>query len=285
MDSELRLICWSFHNGLRDVGMGVGASRLAGDPWLQHALGEAGWRVTHAQVDGVDESRAEVARVVELLRRLAGSVRGAVAEGAFPLVLAGNCNSCLGTVAGLDCKGLGVIWFDAHADFDDPEENTSGFFDVMGLAMLTGRGWTALRGTIPGHRPLAERDVILAGARDLEPHQRRRLERSMVSVVPGDTDLDRFKAAVSQLASRVSRIYLHVDLDALDIDEARANEYAAAGGPTVARLTECVRWACQRFTVAAAAITAYDPAFDEGGRTLTAARLIAREIGIGALQR
>ena len=78
----------------------------------------------------------------------------------FPLVFAGNCNSGLGTTAGAGPQGLGVVWFDAHADFDDPEENESGFFDVMGLAPLTGRGWRALRHTIPGHAPIPERNVI-----------------------------------------------------------------------------------------------------------------------------
>ena len=121
----------------------------------------------------------------QLVRRLAGRVRVAVQEGSFPMVLAGNCNSCLGTVAGVGAEHLGVFWFDAHADFDDPDENTSGFFDVMGLAMLTGRGWPALRGTIPGHIPISESNVVLAGVRDLEPYQRQRLDASEVCVVPG----------------------------------------------------------------------------------------------------
>jgi arginase len=45
------------------------------------------------------------------------------------------------------------LWLDAHADFDTPEDNL-GFTDVMGLAILTGGCWRALRETIPG---IAER--------------------------------------------------------------------------------------------------------------------------------
>jgi arginase family enzyme len=54
---------------------------------------------------------------------------------------AGNCNSCLGTTAGLDPRSasLGVVWFDAHPDFDTPDRSL-GFFDGMGLAILTGSG-------------------------------------------------------------------------------------------------------------------------------------------------
>lgn len=154
----------------------------------------------------------------------------------------------------------------------------------MGLAMLTGRGWRALRATIPGLRPIPESLVILAGVRDLEPYQRRRADASEVCAIPGSIDPERFEQALSRLSSRVSRIYLHVDLDALDSSEARANQYAASGGPSIERLAQCIRLSCERFTIAGAAITAYDPALDPGDRTLIAARRIAREIAIGVRQ-
>jgi arginase family enzyme len=57
--------------------------------------------------------------------QLAQHVRSAIRDGEFPLVLAGDCNSCLGTVAGCEDEGLGVVWFDAHADIDAPENTPS----------------------------------------------------------------------------------------------------------------------------------------------------------------
>ena len=261
--------------------MGSGARRLAEDDELRTGLEAEGWTVTQEEIEPVDESDPEIARTIELIRRLAGRVQHAVTEGAFPLVLAGNCNSALGTTAGIGTEGLGVVWFDAHADFDDPEENESGFFDVMGLAMLTGRGWRALRSTIPGHAPIPEHHVVLAGIRDLEAYQRRRLDQSAVQTAPGAIDPDRFQAAVSHISNSTSRVYLHVDLDSIDIDDARANKYAAPGGPSLQRLLDCIRQATQRLTIAGAAITAYDPAFDLDKRTLIAARAVARAIARG----
>ena len=261
--------------------MGAGAIKLAADEELRAGIGAAGWRLGDDEIEAVDESDPEIARVIRLLRRLAARVKRATADGAFPLVLAGNCNSCLGTTAGIGPDDLGVVWFDAHADFDDPEENESGFFDVMGLAMLTGRGWRALRSTIVGHVPVPESSVILAAVRDLEPYQRRRLERSDLATVPGNIDPDRFDQALGDLANRVSRLYLHVDLDSIDAADAHANVYAAAGGPSLDRLLECLRLACARLPIAGAAITAYDPLFDGDGRTLAAARRVAAEIANG----
>jgi arginase len=278
--SRLHVLTWPFHNGLRDISMGSGPIRLATDHEFHAGMEAEGWTVTSEEIEAVDESDPEIARVIELIRRLAGRVADAVSDGAFPLVLAGNCNSALGTTAGIGAEYLGVVWFDAHADFDDPDENESGFFDVMGLAMLTGRGWGALRQTIPGHVPIPERNVILAAARDLEEYQRERLARSDVRAIPGQIDPERFEAAVT--AIQPARVYLHVDLDSLDIDEAHANKYAAPGGPSLTRLLDCIRTVTQHHTLAGAAITAYDPAFDRDDRAIAAARAIAREIAKGA---
>lgn len=278
---RLRIISCPFHNGLQNVSMGAGATRLSTDATLLAGIEEAGWTLEHEEIEPVDESDPEIVRVIQLLRRLSDRVRQAVTDGAFPLVFAGNCNSCLGTTAGAGAQDLGVVWFDAHADFDDPEENESGFFDVMGLAMLTGRGWRALRHTIPGHRPIPERNVILAATRDLEPYQRRRLELSQLIQVPGEIDANAFDRAIADLSQRVERVYLHVDLDSIDSAEARANKYAAAGGPSLDRLSDSVGRVCQRFRVAAAAITAYDPELDDDERTLRAARRISSEIAGG----
>jgi len=275
---ELRILSFPFHNGLRGVSMGGGAIRLANDEEFCAAIVSGGWRVTHDEVEPVDESDPEIVRVIELIRRLAVRVRAAASDGAFPLVLAGNCNSALGTTAGIGAEGLGVVWFDAHADFDDPEENVSGFFDVMGLAMLTGRGWRALRQTIPGHHAIPEGNVVLAAVRDLEDYQRRRLDQSSLATIPGPIDPEGFKTAVTTLRKSVKRVYLHVDLDSIDAAEARANKYAAPGGPSLARLLECIRLTTDSLDVAGAAITAYDPDYDPDDRTLVAARAVVQQI-------
>src|SRR5918995_7148904 len=172
---ELDVIAWPYHAGLADVSMGLGASVLATDERFREGLAAAGWQTRGVRVPPVDETLPEVARIFELVRRLAQRVASARERQAFALVLGGNCVSCLGTTAGVGGgKDLGVVWLDAHADFDTPEDNLSGFTDVMGLAILTGGCWRALRETIPGFAAVPEADVVLAGVRDVEPYQRER---------------------------------------------------------------------------------------------------------------
>jgi arginase len=275
MAASLRLICWPFDLGAPDVGVGAGGRALARDEQLRALLAAQGWDVALDTVPGVDERAPETRRIFELNRRLAHRVRSAVEQDAFPLVLGGNCNSCLGTVSGVRPGPVGVVWFDAHADFDTTDDNLSGYFDVMALTTLTGSAWRTLRETIPGFAPVEERDVVLAAVRDLEPYQRDFLERSAMRTVPGA--MEGLEPALDDLRERVDRVYLHLDLDALDAAEARANQYAASGGPSLDAMLGAVDAVFERFTVAAAALTAYDPSFDTDGRAGEAARaLLAR---------
>jgi arginase len=273
----LRLISWPFDLGVADVGVGAGARDLARDEQLRALLAAQGWDVALDVVPGVDERGPETRRIFELNRRLAHRVRSAVEQEAFPLVLGGNCNSCLGTVSGLRPGPVGVVWFDAHADFDTTDDNLSGYFDVMALTILTGSAWRTLRETIPGFAPVDEFDVVLAAVRDLEPYQRDFLERSAVRSVP--PTLQGFEPALDDLRERVDRVYLHLDLDALDAEEARANQYAAPGGPSLDGLLGAVDAVFERFTVAAAALTAYDPSCDSDGRARDAARSLLARVG------
>jgi arginase len=271
----IRLIAWPYDAGLRDVGVGLGAAALARDDGLRAALEPAG-PVTGETVPPVDATLPEVARIFELDRRLARRVAAACADGAFPLVLAGNCCSCLGTVAGAQAPA--AVWLDAHADFDTPEDNLSGFTDVMGLAILTGSGWRALRETIPGFAPLREDDVVLAGVRDLEPYQRERLAGSAVRAVPGAMDRSALLAALDRLHESQTRAYLHVDLDVLDAGVGRANPHAAAGGPSLDAVLGAVDAVFDRFEVAAATLASYDPGTDRDGAVAAAARAIAGRV-------
>jgi arginase len=271
------VIAMPFHNAVPETGMGAGPRRLLEQARLAEALGPdtgVDW------IELVDGAEPEIARTFELNSWLATAVARAARNGRFPLVLSGNCNSCLGVTAGVPATDLGVVWFDAHADFDTPEDNVSGFLDVMALSTLTGSCWEALRSSIPGFAPVAERDVILVGARDLHEYQWRRLGASDVRrIATSDLDgsLGALGAALDQLGDGKA-IYLHVDLDVLDPSVGRANEYAAKSGLTLDRLLESIAAIRDRREIAAATISAYDPACDDDGRIAAAAVEVARAI-------
>ena len=269
MSRRVSLVLMPFHAATAEVGMGRGPRELVDRHGLAQAVGAAEIR----EIAAAPEIEHEVARTFELDRRLAAAVRDAVAASRFPLVLAGNCISCLATAAGADADG--VLWLDAHADFDTPDDNVSGFLDVMALAILTGNAWHAQHASIDASRPIEERNVVLVGVRDLFDYQRLRLQHSQIRLLTGSAGLE---DALDALAGRVRRLYLHVDLDCLDPSQGRANQYAAPGGLTTAELQSAIGAAFDRFDVCAAALTAYDPAVDADGTLAANAVAVATEI-------
>ena len=259
--------------------MGAGAAMLAGDPELHAALWAAGWAPTVQRVPAADPAAGEIARTFELVRSLAGAVRGACARGAFPLVFAGGCFSAAGTVAGSGARS--AVWLDAHADLDTPEDNLSGFLDVMALSVLTGGCWAAQRATIPGFVPLAAADVALLGVRDLAPYQAEQIARAATRTASDAFDAEAARGAISTLAVPS---YLHVDLDVLDTSVGRANRYAAPGGPSLETVLATIDATFDHGRVTAATLSAYDPTADRDGSILEASRTIASRIATRALE-
>ena len=260
--TDVTLIEVPYHLGRRDEVLGLGPRPLA------EAIGGVSVVVERAA-----PLRNEVGASFDVIRGVAYAVRETIEAGRFPLVLAGNCNTSLGTVAGIG-RDVGVVWFDAHADFNTPETTPTGFFDGFGLAMLTGSGWATLRETVDGVRTVPERNVVLAGARDLDPREEERLAASEVLRADAST-LD---AALSELRARVDAVYVHVDFDVLDPSEAIANDLAVEGGFTAAELEQAFDSIAAQFEIPAAAFTAYDPRFDEAGRLPRIAARLARRL-------
>ena len=212
----------------------------------------------------------EVADSFEVIGSVRTAVSEAVAEDRFPLVLAVNCFTSLGTVTGLG-RDVGVIWFDAHGDFHTPESTPTGFIDGMGLAMLTGDGWDEMRaglGSVPAE------NALLVAARDFEPTEIERIEASALRRATTDT----LEAALDELATRVDPVYVHIDLDVIDPAVARANVLAVDGGPDTEHLEEALEAIASRFEIAAAALTAFDPSQDHENRIPGIAARLAHQL-------
>jgi arginase len=272
---RIALIQVPYHLGREGVGMGAGPDRLV-EAGAVEALASAGHEVDVIRVRRQNGETNEVGASFEVVRRVSQAVADATRHGAFPLVLAGNCMSSIGIVAGLGCD-LGVVWLDAHPDFNTSDRSLSGFADGMGLSILTGTGWRALRETVTGYRTVAEANVVLIGIRDIEASEQARLDESDVDVVGPDRAAANAEQALDRLRDRIESVYLHVDLDVLDPSEGRANEYAAAGGLTAAHVERIIGAVGDRLVVCGAAVTAYDPVTDYEGRIpATAAKLMVR---------
>lgn len=280
---DVRIVAVPYDSGHRGLRMGGGPEHL-----LENGLGEAlrvgRRRVRSEIVHPRGDPPVEVATAFELDGLVSRKVRAAVSGGEFPLVLSGNCNTSVGTIAGAGPEGLGIVWFDAHADFNTPDTTTTGFSDNMGLAIAVGHCWNEMARGVPGFSVVPEENVVLAGPRDVEPAEQKRLEASGVAFVGADRIEEKgsrraLAVALDTLRSRAGRVYVHLDLDVLDAEKVgRANEFAPEGGLSAVELEAALVMVRVRFTVAACGIASYDPAFDADGQVLRAALTSARAL-------
>ncbi len=127
-----------------------------------------------------------------------------------PIVLGGCCCSHVGAVEGLAARHgrVSVLWLDAHGDLNTPETSPSGNEWGMPLRMLVDRG------------TIAARDVVLWGARNLDPPE---VEFSAAAGIGDDPDA---------LLERSDAVYVALDCDVFDPGEV-AVFMPEAGGPSL----------------------------------------------------
>jgi arginase len=269
--TEIRLLAVPYEVGALRMGVGRGPERLI-ETGAQEALGTEGAKVSvetiELQEDLRDRSGASEAKAAfELIGLVSKAVQRAVEDGAFPVILSGSCFAGIGVVTGLAERSPGVVWFDAHGDFNTPESTIDGYFDGMPLAILTGAAWRTM---VSGRdvRTVPESAVVLAGARDFDPLEQLRLDSSSVHrLAPAAIDSDDAVAsAADALDPPPTGLYLHLDLDVLDSEEARVNIYSVPDGLSADLLTSQVRSLLDARPVRAVSLTAYDPECDPEGR-------------------
>ncbi len=158
---------------------------------------------------------------------LGGEIAAAVAEGRRAnrpvLVVGGNCAAVPGIVGGLqEAHGatarIGLVWFDAHGDFNTPRTTLSGMLGGMPVAVSAGLAYPIWRALSHQEAPLPTDRIVMVDVRNLDPAEEQLIRATDVVIAapasgfPGE-DLER---AVNDLAERCDLLYLHVDSDILD---------------------------------------------------------------------
>ncbi len=136
--------------------------------------------------------------------------------------------------------GLGVAWFDAHADLNTAATSPSGAFHGMVLRSLLGEGDP----DFAANPPVEPGRVVLAGTRVFDEAEQAVVDRGLV-VESADT--------AAGLAG-ADKVYVHLDLDVLDPGEFDGLNYPEPGGLTIERLVAMLR-GLSGFEVVGAGIT------------------------------
>ena len=214
--------------------------------------------------------------------RLIASAASLVASRDLLLCLGGECSLVPGELAGLQQVfegNVGIVWFDAHGDFNTPETTCSGFIGGMPLALACGRGPAIGLGNYP---LVKEENVIHIGGRDLDPREREAMSHSTMTIYSAIELRKKGRDHVAnEMRSNLEKtggwVIAHIDLEVLEPSLMPAVNYPANDGLSfdeLACLFSAVK-TCGRLKVVN--VTAYNPEHDKDGSICQKAiQLVAR---------
>ncbi len=162
------------------------------------------------------------ANIGALGRHTAHAVADSLKDGHPVLVISGDDTATIGVVSGVELafpgKKVGLVWIDAHADFNTPETSFSGILAGMPVAILAGLAGPIWRESANLSYTLPTDHILIAGLRSTDESESQLLRSTDVRVVEARNPQrgPLFEAAVERLANRVDVIVVNVDLDVLD---------------------------------------------------------------------
>ena len=211
----------------RGVDMGPSAIRYAR---LQAALEELGYGVEDLgnaatplpeTVEKIGEIK-HLATVRDVCEEVAGRAEAMISEGYFPIFLGGDHSIAIGTVSGVakNAGRTGLIWLDAHADFNTPETSPSGNIHGMPLSVLTGGGHPDLVAIGGEGASVHTEDVVVVGLRSVDLEERLLLKEAGVRVYTMK-EVDAYGIAsvvrrALRALSHLERVHVSLDLDVVD---------------------------------------------------------------------
>lgn len=177
--------------------------------------------------------------IVRASEELATIVTSILQKGEFPLILGGDHSIALGSISGVAKihKNIGVIWVDAHADFNTDQTTPSGNIHGMILSALAGIGNSSLT-NVGGWQPkIHTASIVVVGARDLDAGEQALLREHSIHVFTM-SEIDQLgisevmRQALAIAGDQNDGIHLSLDMDALDPKEAPGVGTPVRGGLT-----------------------------------------------------
>jgi arginase len=280
----------------RGVDMGPSAVRMAGVIDRLQSLGfeviDRG-NIRCAEMSTALEGNVR-ARFLDAIVRdseeLARTIQAAVRASHFPLVIGGDHSIAVGTMGGVAAvePRQGLLWIDAHADFNTPDTSPSGNIHGMPVAAILGRGPEELV-TVAGVSPKAlESNTVILGLRSVDREEAERLRESNITYFTmHDIDLRGIAAVMEEsiavlTAGGVERVHLSFDADAIDPRHAPGTGTPVVGGFTYRESHLMMELLAEADIVTSAEFTEVNPILDDQNQT---AELIVELIGSLAGQR
>lgn len=179
-----------------------------------------------------------------------------------PLILAGDCSSTIGAVYAVlnKYKDVGIIWFDAHGDFNTPSISPSGCLYGMGLAHVAGFGSEALINL--SNIYIDPKNIVMIGQRKLDI-QEKKLINKLGMMIYSSVGEDTYNGLQSLKDKHIDNLYLHFDMDVIDKKFDPAVLLPTGDGLNHAELLKIGIYLKNNFNIVGISISNYVPSKDK----------------------
>ena len=279
----------------RGVDMGPSAIRYANITERLRVLGHEVEDLGSIHVEG-RETRIQgdprlkyIEPIVQSCTELAERVALCIRNGALPITLGGDHSLALGSASGAaNVRGnIGIIWFDAHADFNGAETSPSGNIHGMILGALAGYGDPRLVNvakTSSKPRHVDPDRIAIVGARDLDPGEVKMLRQAGVHVFPM-SEIDRrgiyevTREALQVASTGTEGMHVSFDMDVVDPSEAPGVGTPVPGGITYREAHMAMELVAENGTMVSLDFVEVNPILDQVNRTA----ILATELALSAM--
>lgn len=231
----------------RGVDMGPGAIRYSG---LGKALNEMGLSyrdlgnipvpILQSTYEDTSVKMKYINEINIVNESLSKAVYKSLIEGNVPLVLGGDHSIAIGTVLGSQraLKNIGVIWMDAHGDFNNETTTLSGNVHGMSLAAAAGLGSQAITSFKTDDTNFVNPEkIVIIGARSIDREEAALIRKSGVHIFTME-DIDLYgireimKKAIEIAEQNTEGFHLSFDIDVISPTEAPGVGTPVKGGLT-----------------------------------------------------
>ncbi len=215
-----------------------------------------------------------LAEIVSVNEALAAKVEAAITDGRKAVVIGGDHSVCLGAVAGASSAvkaDIGLIYFDAHGDMNTAETTLTGNIHGMHLASLLGFGTPELINTYRDGTKVKKSNLLHIGGSDWDQAELNLIERERLDAYTLfdilTQGLGPLITKIDELSSRVSNVWVSLDLDSIDQIYAPGAGMPNAKGLTYREIATLAEYIGKKCNVIGVDVVEYNPLQDEHNKT------------------
>lgn len=242
-------------------------------------------KIEHRKEENKNNKEKNLKWVNEFNQRLYHEVQKAKQEGDFPIIIGGDHSiSIASSLASISQEEkLGLLWIDAHGDFNTFDTTITGNIHGLPFATITGQNGNRLTLFHQGNY-YNPKNCVLIGARDLDPLEKENLKHAGITIITTneikENNISKIMEQAFQIAlSSQDKVHISYDFDVIDPTICMGVSVPAKDGINLEAAKEILNEILKRKeNIASFDLVELNPTKDSDDKSLTIAKNFLNEV-------